>query len=546
MRPKLFLIACTSVICSCTSYKSLRNGYINGVEYYNDSIPLYATFFGDIVFEKPDKVNKHNIRKKIKGIKNISANDLLLYGTTNVPPYYEVLFFAKKIKLNNKDIDSIKVTKDTTQNRVIFRKSYREKEATLVLSLVKNLNSYTSIIADGKTIINSITDDKNKKKLSYYSIFNNYHNESNFLYVIDKLDKAPIKNNKKNTWEKHQLLATLLANDPDSKRYKDLLHTFESNVQKRCQKYVDSIIEKQLHFNSITTIGQIKKLASTTRLIMLNENHWKPNHRIVAQKLLEPLFKQGYKYLAIEAVDRAYDSIINHRKYPVKNNGFYTREPHFGLFIRKALELGFTIVGYDDFTTANREETQAKNIKNILDKDAGAKIFVYAGIDHILEGSPSKKRMAQYLKELTGIDPVTIDQVEVIANTKEDITLIESKLLKKSGKINTNVDYFLINNITSGIEKIFDQEEISEIVINKNALKDYIGKNVLISVYYKHEYDRYKSNSIPIMNTIVNVRDQDITIIIPTSTVTVKIKDIDNNTILLKDYYTKTKKIIKK
>lgn len=66
--------------------------------------------------------------------------------------------------------------------------------------------------------------------------------------------------------------------------------------------------------------------------------------------------------------------------------------------MREAKRLGYIIVGYDDFE-GNREESQARNIKKILDKDATAKIFVYAGFDHILEYNPTKKTIIYYVRK---------------------------------------------------------------------------------------------------------------------------------------------------
>ena len=60
-----------------------------------------------------------------------------------------------------------------------------------------------------------------------------------------------------------------------------------------------------------------------------------------------------------------------------------------------------------------REIDQANNIQQILQKDPSAKILLHGGYDHIREdslGGDWKMAMAGRLKQLTGIDPFTINQ----------------------------------------------------------------------------------------------------------------------------------------
>lgn len=515
------------VFTSCSSIKSYRNfNYFNGVDYYNDSLQVSGTFFGDIAFT--DAIETVSISED--AIRPYKKKNLLVYGKSKGE--YEVFLFLGKLKKRDSSKISL-ISNDKLNQRVIYEKVGVDKKITLLLKNTEQKKSNRTILRDGNTIINSMKFDSSKKnKLSYMAIFNTYRNENNFLYVLSKLDNAPIKETKKSKWEKRQLIGTLLSNDTDTERYKAFLYGFEKKVKKRQQKYVDSIVEKGYGFSDTEAIKKISKISKEAKIIMLNENHWKPNHRIIAQKLLKPLKDNGYTYLAVEAVDNKRDSILNSRKYPIKNTGYYTRESYFGLFLREAKHLGYTIVGYDDFDSDDRELSQAKNIKEILDKDATAKIFVYAGIDHILEHNPSKKRMAEYVKELTNINPITIDQVEVVADTKNDFTLIESRHFYQA-RVNTNVDYFLINNIAHHLDTLFSK--MSHISITDNIFNKYYNKNVLISIYYLSEYEKHKSNSIPILNKIVHIQENSITLNVPVSKLVVKIMDENNNLILIKN-----------
>ncbi|WP_156180728.1 hypothetical protein [Rufibacter radiotolerans] len=152
--------------------------------------------------------------------------------------------------------------------------------------------------------------------------------------------------------------------------------------------------------------------AKKHKLFIINEAHHNPQHRAFTQSLLADLYKQGYRYLGLEALDQT-DSLINQRKYPIQESGYYTKEPQFGNLIREALRLGYTVFGYDaQGNGKEREIGQARNIQQVLQKDPKAKILVHCGFDHVNEG-PSQaweKAMAGRLKEFTGLDPFTVDQ----------------------------------------------------------------------------------------------------------------------------------------
>ncbi|PQB08355.1 hypothetical protein BST83_15395 [Polaribacter filamentus] len=228
---------------------------------------------------------------------------------------------------------------------------------------------------------------------------------------------------------------------------------------------------------------------------MLNEMHWHPKHRILALKLLEKLKENGFNYLAVEALDEKKDSLLNVNKFPIKSSGYYTREPYFAIFLREAIKLNYKIVGYDSFDTENREKTQAENIKSIIDKDPNAKVFVYTGIDHILEKDLKKKRMAEYFQNLTGINPLTIDQVELVSNSLNEITFIKSSLLKDIKKVNSNVDFFIVNNISPQLEKVYNKENLKQFNLKDIKLEKYKNQEILVSFYFKEEYLKYRSSN---------------------------------------------------
>jgi hypothetical protein len=163
----------------------------------------------------------------------------------------------------------------------------------------------------------------------------------------------------------------------------------------------------------------ILERAHHERIIIINEAHHVSRHRVFTASLLPALAAQGYHYLAVEGLDGA-DSLITRRGYPTRVSGYYVNEPCYGNMLRTALKAGMQVrpydYGYPEGDPANRlrnrELGQVRNIRRILAADPQAKIIIHCGFGHLSEQpSPeSDKWMAAYLKELTGIDPFTLDQ----------------------------------------------------------------------------------------------------------------------------------------
>lgn len=154
--------------------------------------------------------------------------------------------------------------------------------------------------------------------------------------------------------------------------------------------------------------------AKKNKILILNEAHHYANHRTFATSLLQELYKNGYRYLGIEALG---DDSINFRKFPTTKSGFYTSEPQFGNFIKTALDLGFVLFNYESKSGKNgkeREIEQADNIHKFMQKNKKGKYFIYCGYEHAFEGKHQywEKAMAGRLADLTKINPLTIDQTQ--------------------------------------------------------------------------------------------------------------------------------------
>lgn len=153
------------------------------------------------------------------------------------------------------------------------------------------------------------------------------------------------------------------------------------------------------------------------RVVMINEAQNRPQHRAFVLSLLDDLYRQGFRYLAMDALYNPSNKAVTRLNAAT---GFYTAEPIAGEIVRKALELGFTLVPYEDNETGHsskqREYTQAQNLADFLSKkDSTEKMLVLAGNDHIEETAwqDDQIRMAAYFRIITGIDPLTIDQTQL-------------------------------------------------------------------------------------------------------------------------------------
>ncbi|KQC01057.1 hypothetical protein [Pedobacter sp. Hv1] len=168
-------------------------------------------------------------------------------------------------------------------------------------------------------------------------------------------------------------------------------------------------------FKAQSALNYIIDRSKNERLMIINEAHHEARHRVFTMGLLQGLYNNGYRLLGLEALA---DKLINERKFPVVESGFYTQEPQMANLIAEALKIGFTVFGYEAKAGKNgkeREIEQAKNIAEMMAKNPDAKVLIHCGFDHVIEGTPGnkswEKAMAGRLKEYTNIDPFTIDQV---------------------------------------------------------------------------------------------------------------------------------------
>ncbi len=196
------------------------------------------------------------------------------------------------------------------------------------------------------------------------------------------------------------------------------------------------------------------KEAATRQVVMVNEEHRMSRHRMLTAQLLQPLYDQGYRYLALEALFGT--ELLNMPFQPTLTTGFYTRDPVFAEVLREAIDMGYTLVPYDIRSfpegmngmqrTMYREEIQARHlIDRILQDDPEAKILVHVGRGHnakVYEQQVMETdtlilgMMAGYFRNKTGIDPLCIDQ---LTHEEHSDPLYESGIMRMARRLDDKV-----------------------------------------------------------------------------------------------------------
>lgn len=166
-------------------------------------------------------------------------------------------------------------------------------------------------------------------------------------------------------------------------------------------------------------IDAIPELARGRQAVFFNEAHHLPLTRTLTVQLLARLRAEGFDTFAAETLYAA-DGKLGTRGYPVEGSGFYTQEPICAEMVRTALKLGYRVVAYeagDENSGDARENRQARNLyERVFKENPRARLVVDAGYAHIQESGVylGGRSMAEYFRKMTGIDPLTVDQVALI------------------------------------------------------------------------------------------------------------------------------------
>ncbi len=245
------------------------------------------------------------------------------------------------------------------------------------------------------------------------------------------------------------------------------------------------------------------KETANRQVVMVNENHSLPEHRVFTASLLPELFNQGFRYLALEdLLDR--DSTINDRIHAYKTDGLYVNEIMYAELERYAREIGFTLVPYDNndaWDISERDSLGLIELKKIFEKDPKARVVVHCGFGHI---DKTQKTLAAFIQSELSINPLTISQVSdrpVIGKAISEPQLFdgsENKIFSIPADFQVvHPDYFISSDRPS---YLFENARKKH-QINLSAFQ--LQKEALLEVYHK----AYSELTVPIDRILVQPDD---------------------------------------
>lgn len=443
------MMAITTLFSACQSVRIsehyAHNHYltIGASTAYNEELPLFMPTYGDIVFERDARMVRRQLRRA-----GLPAGDsVLAYGYTTAPPHYAVVLTTatdnvKEDSINPLDADRFAFQRDTCigERRYTLRALAEGPDTTAARGDVANLwerIAFDSLRAESFGSVFAVTEQKTNK-----------------LYaILENIEQFPVWTDI-DRWNKTQMLLTYASFLGDNDVYRRERAVFRMASDSAVREALASAAPQE----GDAALAVIAAEARSRQLVMVNENHFYPNHRVLVHDLLDTFKTLGFQYLALEALAPDQEEAVNRTRTINLQTGFYTQEQQYARLLRKALKLGYQLVAYENTdASVDREEGQARNLYGkTFGRDPQAKVLVLAGMDHILEApTPSgKKWMAAIFKETYGIDPLTVGQ-----NDLKDLGHLapQGYLLAEGAAFGGNrlnlVDYQLINNQPIAIQE---------------------------------------------------------------------------------------------
>jgi len=500
----LFLAAALTSCKSSSLFTGSSNTHIE-CYYKNDKLQFSSKLAGDHVIvdnwtELRSLANKNNL----KGYRRYLIEGFY----TRTSPYYDVflLYFPTKstmdyfFKKNN-----LPIRKDDSTFVVL-------DDENIIYSVLRSNDSYTVMLTKAHK---NNHETANLMKSEYSEVFKNNEFGENYRKNIPSpffIGYSTYKTSEhRNYYKPIETLYRFKDYYGNDFTYIQAICTFSSMIENHevYKKYInlyDDYITQDTLRNGIVdfeALEEVVNIGKKSKLLMFNENHFKPEHRVLLRLLLKSFYKEGFRYLALESLLEE-DSILNRRGYPTSNSGFYIAEPNMASLIRDALVIGFKLIGYEDNNpnSEKREINQAKNLYNkTFAQDSSSKVIVLAGHNHVYEEmNKNKVWMAAHFNNLYGINPVTFSQTGVKGKQNSWLEVVKN--------INTSrqpVDYLIYNNINSsigvGATKITLSETTFSLGLPYELLK--ANRKYLLSIYLSDEYEDNK-NAIPIKNVLIN------------------------------------------
>ncbi len=198
---------------------------------------------------------------------------------------------------------------------------------------------------------------------------------------------------------------------PENRQIAAQISVFLGQEQPACALRVPGVPRAVAGVEYRDALEVIVHRARDSRVVMLNESHFRRAHRMFLGQLLEALHTLGFDALAAETFAHDVSATLEDG-VPDAATGFYTADPAFAATLRRAHTLGWAFVPYESKATSAREAReigQAEALAEWLEANPGRRLLVYAGGSHISK-NPEEGWMAARFAARTGIDPLTVAQ----------------------------------------------------------------------------------------------------------------------------------------
>ncbi|MES2453894.1 MAG: hypothetical protein V4594_00055 [Bacteroidota bacterium] len=502
----------------CRSYTYSKGGRVETkylTHYINDNLQVGAALYGDLPIDF-GSANKDSIMPKVshtdkQALRKFGTgkSDQLLFSTKPRADHNHVIglirdpatvrldeykmvregkifFLLKTVKYKNRDAWEGLIRLD--QNRFLSIIHYlSSKDAVGYIETLNTIMLHTAArIKDGEmtTPVFDVLDDSNNffDEHGYLAPFNLAESRNNYTQKFDQnlLD---------------QLLATY--------------YSFCGDVELVSKSAAASMFFKKEDLDAkdlSPAAAAILKQTKAQQVVMFNTSHHLPQHAYFVGGMLDSLYKQGFTHLALEAVGDPAN--IMKTGFVNLDDGFYTKDPVMSNLIAKAKAIGFTIVNYES-EADDREQGQAQNLADqIYKKNKDCRLVVLAGYGHI-EETASPKKMAGHFKDLTGIDPFTIDQTRLMASVCQNLDAAnKEEVFVYSGKALTPItDLMVWNNINMQDKPINAplSSITQDIAVN---VPDLSAENDSIAAFLIYNQANYLSDStaVPLFVKIIPAR----------------------------------------
>jgi len=557
---KLFIFFSFTLLIACnTQYlKAIRSRNKIGNDIYtfykNDSLKISIQFFGDYepINLKDTSYNKHLYKLSEilnSGFKTVKKNELLSLET-NIEPWFQTsLVVSNKVFVNSKkwknlnilgrDFREMNLKFENYDVRIIDLQYNIKKRPLLWMTWLNETENRTNtLIEETDTILRSIKFGNN------YSSFI----PPNPFLEADKAFKSDLEagGNYLSPLLKLKSIENYYSTTQINNFFSQALGTYQSfigienkNIFTGTEKTIASLKVIPFLRNNDAKDALIKKIGNN-QVVMFNEAHIFPCQRYLVSSLLDTLYKLNFRVLALEALEKEPNQ---DKIYPNLQTGFYVREPQMANLIRNAKSLGFRVVSYEDTleNSKDREITQAQNLfKSSLKNNPNEKIIVLAGGQHIEVNTPpnGKRWMASYFKEMTGINPLSINQTSFDSQPFSNDELIFFEGHDITNKLGTaySHDVYLINHIKPQSFKIKPGVPDCSLKINlKFDSTKRIENQLAVMVYYSSEFiENYK---IPVYTTLIAKKEEHLELKLPAGGYYVVLKNSIGQS-LFKEKYT--------